>query len=99
MRYPDPMCDEDQLTLKYIAAVSKFFAYEIKIVKASWTEFEEAPQDVKELLACRFYDVSYLANKYPPVAVPVTAEACNLGRRLLQAMGWFKPNRSRAKNV
>ena len=78
------------MTVEYIRACNKFFAPNITDVKKSWPEFVNKLEDIKELLACKFYDVSYLANKKPPVAVPVTAEACNLGRKLLQEMGWFK---------
>ncbi len=51
-------------------------------------------QQCHYLLAGIFEDVSHHANLVPPVALPVTADACNLARAILKSLQWFKTSSS-----
>jgi hypothetical protein len=41
-------------------------------------------------LAASFVDVSFYANQMVPIAAPIPAEACAIGREIIQKQGWFK---------
>ena len=41
-------------------------------------------------LAATFADVSFYANRMVPIAAPIPAEACAIGRAIIQKLKWFQ---------
>ena len=76
--------------------VEKFYNVALRqFFRKEWSnrEFNGNDPDSPHLfnaLAIMFSDVSYHANRYVPIAVPLTAEACCNARKRLKQIRWFR---------
>jgi hypothetical protein len=84
----DPKHDVGKLHELYKNACSRFFHKEYQTFQESYPLINF--NDIHSLLVCKFYDISFVSNQTPPVALPVTFDACNQARALLKRIQWFK---------
>ncbi len=78
----DPKYDVAKLNAQYKAACSRFFQKEYYRFQKKYplVDFHV----IHSLFLCKFADISFFSNKTPPVALPVTSDACNQARELLK---------------
>ena len=66
-----------------------FFKEEISQA-LSTVRIDEPKTHILLKLAAKFADVSFYANKSTPIAAPISAVACEIGRGILASKMWFK---------
>lgn len=75
--------------LDYLDACTAFFEAELDAAQLAAGIGDDKRRALLHDLAARFAEVSFYANQMVPIAAPVPAEACLMGREIIHNQKYF----------